>query len=136
MRPISRSKLVWINVNRAAGAGATVRFADIPELRGKLITGIEFYNDAMLAATPDQQAVITAADMLLTTLVLKEASSERVQDIPCSTLLPTNTAGIWKELVPFVVNWQSSFVRFSGVVSPPFTVPFNVFYLGDDESKQ
>lgn len=129
MKPLIASKLVWLNVPTGTVAGSSVRFPDIPELSDKRITGIEFYNIAMLAATPDQVAVISAADALGATLTLKENSTERVQDIPLSTMLPTNVGGIWKEFVPFVVNWQASLVRFTTTPATlPCTVPFNIFY--------
>ncbi len=129
MKPLIASKLVWLNVPDYTVAGSSIRFPDIPELSDKRITGIEFYNIAMLAATPDQVAVITAADALGATLTLKENSTERVQDIPLATMLPTNVGGIWKEFVPFVVNWQASVVRFTTTPATlPCAVPFNIFY--------
>ncbi len=44
-------------------------------------------------------------------------------------MLPTNVGGIWKEFMPFVVNWQASLVRFTTTPATlPCTVPFNIFY--------
>jgi len=129
MKTIVASKLVWLNVPAGTVAGSVIRFPDIPELRDKKITGIEFYNIAMLAATPDQVATISAADATGAVLTLKENSTERVQDIPLNTLLPTNTGGIWKEFVPFVVNWQASAVRYTALPATlPHSVPFSIFY--------
>lgn len=129
MQPIRQSKLVWLILPTNATAGAEIRFPDVPELRGKVIDGIEAYNEDLLAATPDLQPVIAAVDGSTITLVLKDASTERIQDMPFTALIPTNVSGIWKQVVPFEVNWQSSFVR---LVATPGTlnvsVPFNVFY--------
>lgn len=137
MKPIPRSKLVYLNVQAATAAGATVRFPDISELRTAFITGIEFYDRTMLAATPDQQPVILAADAVGAVLVLKEHSTERVQEIPLTTLLPLLTAGIWKELIPFVVNWQASYVRFTALpAQTAFTIPFSIFYLAEKEYRR
>jgi len=134
MEPIKRSKLVYLNVQAATAAGATPRFPDIPELRKAKITGIEFYDVTMLAATPDQQPVISAANAVGAVLVLMEHSTERIQQIPLTTLLPINTAGIWKAVVPFVVNWQASYVRFTTLpAQTAFTVPFNIFHLDEGE---
>lgn len=130
MQPIPRSKLVWINLPAGATAGAAPKFPNIPELVGKTIIGIEFYDITILSATPDQTQVISAADSLGVTLVLKEDSLQRIEQIPVATLLPTNNAGIWKEFTPFIVNWQSSFVQLNATPGVSSTaVPFNVFYV-------
>jgi hypothetical protein len=130
MRPIPKSKLVWVNIPAGTVAGAAINFPDVPELRDKPIIGVEAYNLSLLAATPDLVATISAADLVGVTVTLKDYSDERVQDIPASTLVPTNIAGLWKQFVPFVVNWQASFLRF--VATPagvPCSFPLNVFYL-------
>lgn len=129
MKPISRYKQVFVRLTAGTVAGATVPFPLVEELRDKRVTAIEFYNITMLAATQDQQPVITAADAVGCEVVFKEHSTERVQSIPLATLLPTNIGGIYKQFVPFVINWQSSLLRVN--VTPatlPCTVPFGMCY--------
>ena len=121
-------------MNPATTAGAFVRFSDNSILRGKRIVGIEAFDAKQLVNTPDQVPCIAQADIPTATLVLKEASSDRVDDCPLFTLQVSNTAGIWKEFRPFVGDWQKSGVRF--VANPAatlFTVPFNVYYLPEGE---
>lgn len=129
MQALNFSKLVWVTLPSGTAVGAQVRFPDVSELRGKRILGLEFYASAVLAATPDRVAVVSAADAVNYTLVLKDASDERHQDIPLLTLYPLNTGGIWKQVTPFVVNWQSSFVRVVGApAASPVSIPLGIFY--------
>ena len=129
MREIPRFKLVWATLPIAAQTGATIPFPDVPELRGKRIFGVECYAAPYLAATPDLVACSSLADITKMTLVLRDGIDERVQDIPCATLYPQYVAGIYKQFTPFVVNWQSSFVRIVQTVTGAQTVAFGVMYL-------
>lgn len=129
MQVLDYTKLVWVTIPAAAGIGAQVRFPDVSELRGKRIMGLEFYANAMLTNTPDRVPVVSFADAANYTLTLKDASTERHEDLPLLTLYPLNTGGIWKQLTPFVVNWQSSFVRVvGGPGSTPVSIPLGIFY--------
>jgi hypothetical protein len=130
MQPIQRSKLVWVILNAGISAGAQVRFPDVPELRGKKVVGLETYPDSMLSNTPDMTAVVTGTDAVGLTLVFKDASEERHQDLPFTSLAPVNTSGVWKQVTPFPINWQSSFVRVTKTpITLPVSVPVMIFYL-------
>lgn len=103
-------------------------------MRGKRITGIEAFRVTALAFTPDQQPVIAAVDVIQCMLTLKEASTDRQEQMPLFALEVQNTAGIWKEFRPFVPDWQKSFIQFAGLPTATlFTVPFLVYYLEDGE---
>lgn len=133
MRPIPKAKLVWINVPAGTTAGASINFPDVAELRDKKIIGMEAYNSSLLSATPDLVKTITAADLNGVTVTLKDFSDERIQSIPASTLVPTNIAGLWKQVVPFVVNWQASFIQFvAAPAGTPCSFPLLLFYLDNE----
>lgn len=129
MQALRFSKLVWLTLPTGTAVGAQVRFPDVSELRDKRILGLEFYTNAVLSATPDRVTVVSTADAVNYTLVLKDASVERHEDIPLLTLYPLNTGGIWKQVTPFVVNWQSSFIRVVGTpAATPASIPLGIFY--------
>lgn len=129
MRAIPRAILVWATLKTGTTEGAEIRFPDVPELRGKRIIGFEGYDNSFLTKTPDLQDVVGGADSVKLTLVLKDLSKERIQDIPFITLIPAYIGGIWKQVEPFEVNWQSSFVRVVDTPATlPVTVPFCIFY--------
>lgn len=129
MRAIPNFQLVWATLPVNVQQGATVQFPDVPELRGRKIIAVEFYDETFLTNTPDLVACVGPGDMAGLTVVLKDASSERIQDIPVTTLQPTFIAGIYKQVVPFSVNWQSSFVRVVGAaVTGGRTVPLGIMY--------
>jgi hypothetical protein len=131
MRAIPRMKLIWATVPFGTQPGSVIPFPNVSELLDAPIVGIEAYDAAFLVATPDLQPNVTAADMPTISVVLKDSSNERVQDIPATTLAPFQIGGIWKQFEPFVVNWQSSFVRVVGApaAGTAFSVAFGVFYL-------
>jgi hypothetical protein len=130
MRLIERSKLVTVNIPIGTATGAVIPFPDIPELRDKRLTGIEFYDDTVLTTSPDQLATLTAAQAAAMTLTLKRNSVEHIQDVPLQTLNSSLLGGIWKEFEPFIPNYQSSFLRNVGAgFGAAQAVAFNIFYL-------
>jgi hypothetical protein len=132
MKPIRNYKLVLVTINAGTSAGAVIQFPDVPELRGRKITGLEFYDTALMSVAPNQVAGTTQAQMISTTVTLKdfdETGLERLKDCPLATLQPINVAGIYKQFEPFGVNWQGSFVRYVGAnVAAQFVMPFGVMY--------
>lgn len=129
MLPIYRSILVQVQCN--ATQGGEVEFPDVSELRqGVEVMGIEAYNNVDLTTAPNGRAVITPADALLCTVVLTDASEQMIRNIPHSTLIPRLQGGIWKEFVPFLVNFQRSRLVFStpAALGNVFTAPFTVYY--------
>lgn len=134
MRPIPKSKLVWVTIPAGTPPGQIIPFPDVPDLRDKMLLGVEAYNRDLLAATPDGVGVVQTVDLPFVAVTWKDYSFERIQDTPCTTLVPTNIGGLWKQFVPFVPNWQASFIRVTGVPAVlPCTVPFNVFYTDRNE---
>jgi hypothetical protein len=129
MDPLSRSILV--NVPCIALQGGEVDFPDVGELReGVVVTGIEAYTDVDLGVTPQGGVVLTAADGLKITVSLADKSLLQHRDMPHSTLIPRLNGGIWKEVTPFLVNFQRSKVKFGtpAAAATAFFCPFLVHY--------
>ena len=134
MVPISRAYLTWITVPAGTAAGATIKFPDVSRLRGKRIIGVEAYDDVMLAFTPDGQTVIATADGPKVVLTLRRASDSMLDNVPIRTLMVNVTAGIWKQLRPFEVDFQKSDIFMAGTpAATAFTVPFLFYYLDEGE---
>lgn len=121
MRPIDRYLQVSTTtaVGANIGAGTFIPFPDVPELRsGVSIYGMEAYTAADQTISPNGFVpLITLADSLLATVILQEQSTQRVQFIPYRSLIPSQNGGIWKEFTPFLCNWQSSGLYFTGSVA-------------------
>ena len=121
MRPIDRYLQVSTTqvVGATIGAGTFVPFPDVPELRsGVSIYGMEAYDATDQSVSPNGfVGLITAADTLLCTLILQEQSTQRVQYVPYRSLIARLNGGIWKEFTPFLCNWQSSGMYFTGAVA-------------------
>jgi hypothetical protein len=129
MLPIPRFKQVFINVPANTVAGAKLPFPLVEQLRDKKIIAIEFYAASILSFTSNQVATIVAADALACEAVFKENSTERVDSIPLNTLQPVNMAGVYKQFIGFVVNWQASFVRVNtNLAAAASSIPFGFIY--------
>lgn len=132
MKPIVRSLLVESNpISNGATAGTFINLPDVPELRGGvLIEGVEVYTTDELAAGPSQVPNISPADALSVVLTLNELSTQRFRQVPLSSFISTMNAGIWKELDPFLCNWQASGLTVTGglVAGAPFVVCLSVFF--------
>ena len=134
MRPIDRYLQVSTNnvVGANVAAGSFVPFPDVPELRsGVLIHGAEAYTASDATNSPNGFVpLITLADSLLATIVLQEKSTQRVQWIPYRSLVASQNGGIWKEFTPFLCNWQSSGIYFTGAVAAAtvFCGSLGIFY--------
>lgn len=130
MQPIRRSQFVFQTVPATFGPG-TLNFPDVPELRsGVEVVGIEAYTSASLSATTSGVVMVTAADAIKVVLTLVDKSTELIREIPLISLAPANNAGLWKEFVPFLVNWQRSkiIVTQAFAAATPSAVGVSVFF--------
>lgn len=130
MQPIRRSQFVFQIVPATFGPG-TLQFPDVPELRtGVEVVGIEAYTSTQLAATTSGVAMVTAGDAVKVALTLVDASTELIREIPLVSLISANNGGLWKEFVPFLVNWQRSKIAVTQAfaAATPSAVGISVFF--------
>jgi len=135
MKALYRSQLVYINLTNAnALTGAFVPFPDQPSLNGVYLMGIEAMGADTLLFTPGLTPTVTRADEELILVTLNEGSNQRHKQMPMVQLDPFLTFGIWKEVVPFHIDWQKSGIL---VTSPLHTavlsVPFLIHYATPED---
>ena len=132
METIARTQLVWVRFS-TFGFGVGTPFPDQPLLNGCWITGIEAVDANEMEATPDGTPLAT--NLVPYALSLYDGSDVLHQDVPCTLLQPSLMAGIWKEFVPFVCDWQKSRVIWRGAAAPAEAeaVAFAVHYVLPDE---
>jgi hypothetical protein len=102
-----RSILVEIPLTTTA-AGSTINFADVPQLRGKFVQGIETFTNAQITKTPTQRNVIgnlNGANFLVNLLTDSETTFEY---IPYFTLIPASNGGIIREFKNLKININKS----------------------------
>ena len=126
MQPIPKAQLVWITTINP-GAGTQFNFPDVPELNARRIIGLEAFTATQLTNTPDGTAVIPAADALKLTLVLKMNDKERLRQVPWFSLIASQNGGIWKQVDPFVVNWQASYIRANAAITGTYAWPLLIY---------
>lgn len=128
MKALFRTELIYAIFEANVTAGAFVAFPDQPLLDGNYLMGIEAVTADMLIQIPDQIDVTT--DLTAWTLSLSEGSDQKFGHNPMAALFPPANGGIWKEFVPFIVNWQRSGVTYVGTapLDARYAVPFIAHY--------
>lgn len=129
MQAIPRSQTVYIPLPQSLSPGAKVNLPDVPELRqGIVAVGFETVTSDLLAFAPDGTQVVTAGDLANLSLVLLDKSTQRHRNVPMLSLYTGFTFGVWKEVVPFLPNWQGSWLVSGGSFTGGTVVPLVVYY--------
>lgn len=124
-----RSILVEIPLTTTT-AGSTINFADVPQLRGKFVQGIETFTAAQITKTPTQKTVIGSlygANFLVNLLTDSETTFEY---IPYYTLIPANNGGLIREFKNLKININKSNIYISSATGLTIneSVVFNFYY--------
>lgn len=131
MHGAQRIALVWTVVQQ--NQRGAIGFPRVPHLEGKRITAIEFVPNGDLAFTPDGVTVIAnggTADGGTITLTLCSDADPVIADVPICVFDRQLNLGMWRPVVPFVVNWPRSFVRVNAAFpsGTAGSVPFYIHY--------
>jgi hypothetical protein len=109
--PVYRSRLIEVQLPTGLTAGSEISFPDQPDLRNAVVTGIEAFNENGLSFAPSGVAAVTVADTVRLTVSLSQASDEKVRDVPFSSLIRQNNAGLFREYRNLNPTWQQCTVR-------------------------
>lgn len=135
MIQIFNSYLVEINFPQAPAAGSTKQFFDVPQLRDKLIYGIELITASQMTTSPTGATIATKANALSGSLTIVNKDSYQVfQQVPNGNLITQDNAGIVKEFAPTFIDLQKSYVQFfaSGVAAGE-SLCYNFIYINKDQ---
>ena len=137
MIQIFNSYLVEINFVSAPTAGQTVNFLDVPQLRDKLIYGVELITASQMTTSPTGKTIATKANSLSGSLTIVNTGSYQVfQQVPNGNLITQDNAGIIKEFAPTKIDLQKSFVQiFSAGIGAGESLCYNFIYLKPEQLK-
>lgn len=124
-----RSILVEIPLTTTS-AGSTINFADVPQLRGKFVQGLECFTLNQITKTPTQRTVIGAsqgANFLVNLLTDSETTFEY---LPYYTLIPANNGGLIREFQNLKININKSniYISASTGLTVGESAVFNFYY--------
>lgn len=88
--------------------GNSFQFADVPQLKGMFVQGIEAFTDAEVAKTPTQTAVIADAAKNGILVNLVEDNLTKYENIPYFTMIAKENAGLIREFKNYKVNINKS----------------------------
>jgi hypothetical protein len=128
--PIVRMSQVIVTV-RANDRGR-VLFPDVPNLKSRMIAGLECWGtDAQDVLPTNQLAIPVGAGSAASniTVSLSDAEGIRHKDVPLSRFVPSLNLGMWWPFEPFVVNWQTSYITVQAAPAGNYGVAFFVHYL-------
>lgn len=113
--------------------GEAVPFQDQPVINGNYVVGCEAVDEFILTQTPDRTPVTNAAANF--TVTWFDGSDQRHQDVPINTLSSVWNAGVFKEYVPFLCDFQKSRVKYNGAsgLGSAQSVPFIIYYMRPED---
>jgi len=131
MIQIFNSYLVEINFPQAPTAGQTQNFIDVPQLRNKLIYGIECITASQMITSPQGKVIASQANALSGSLTILNTDSYQVfQQVPNGNLITQLNSGIVKEFRPTMIDLQKSYVQiFSAGIGANESLCYNFIYL-------
>jgi len=137
MIQIFNSYLVEINFVTAPLAGQTFNFLDVPQLRDKLIYGVELITASQMITSPTGKVIASQANSLTGALTILNTDSYQVfQQVPNGNLITQENAGIIKEFKPTKIDLQKSNVQiFSAGIGAGESLCYNFIYLKPDQLK-
>lgn len=137
MIQIFNSYLVEINFVTAPLAGQTFNFLDVPQLRDKLIYGVECITASQMVTSPTGKVIASQANSLTGALTILNTDSYQVfQQVPNGNLITQENAGIIKEFKPTKIDLQKSNVQiFSAGIGAGESICYNFIYLKPEQLK-
>lgn len=137
MIQIFNSYLVEINFPQAPTAGQTVNFLDVPQLRNKLVYGIECITASQMVTSPQGKVIASQANSLTGSLTIVNTNSYQIfQQVPNGNLITQLNSGIVKEFKPTLIDLQKSFVQiFSAGIAANESICYNFIYLEPTQLK-
>jgi len=126
-------KSISVELKLTSNSGGTsLNFADVPQLRGKYVQGIEAFTDAQVKKTMTQTDVIADAGKngLLCNIVVD--SDTILENLPYYTLISTYNGGLIREFKNIKININKSNIYIGdGTNIVTNTSAFFTFYYTD-----
>lgn len=117
---IKRSQLVEAQITGSVAVGKKYQFLEIPNLSRNniLLYGFEVYSRTQLAATPNGNVVIAAANIPSVVVSFRDTNKvEFVYQVPTYSLIRANVGGFVTMITPRLINLTDSYIQLTGLGS-------------------
>jgi hypothetical protein len=134
---IYRSKLVVLTLPSNIAIGDQFNFQNDSDLQDAYIVGISALDSSDLILAPNGATVVS--DLPALTITIAELSQkEMIRDHPLTDLQTSNQGGFIRDIFPFKLNWQDSYVTIldDAAISPEEAIPFVVYFVPSAEIKK
>ena len=117
---IKRSQLVEAQITGSVAVGKKYQFLESPNLSRNniLLYGFEVYSRDQLAATPNGNVVIAAANIPSVVVSFRDTNKvEFVYQVPTYSLIRANVGGFVTMITPRLINLTDSYIQLTGLGS-------------------
>jgi hypothetical protein len=126
-----RSIFVPLILPSGYATGAFITFADVPQLRGAHVQGIEAFTDAQLTKTPLQASVFEDAAKKEMMMTFVEDADNRFENVPYYTLIASSNGGLIRTFKDLKININKSGVFIGGTTATAGKSLALVFYYSN-----
>jgi len=129
MKPVYRSRLVYIPIPAGTAAGMSIGFPDQPDLKRPVkIVAFETFN-ATDATTTFQGPALSVADGLNILVNLSEGSDERITGMPYNAARAAQNGGQLREVKDFELEWTQCTLSLNAAVTAGSVAMIMVHYF-------
>lgn len=130
---IKRSQLVEAQVTGSVAVGKKYQFLEIPNLSRNniLLYGFEVYSASQLSVTPNNNSVITAANIPNVVVSFRDTNKvEFVYQVPTYSLIRANVGGFITMITPRLINLTDSYIQLTaaGTIALNEVLAVNLYY--------
>ena len=130
---IKRSQLAEAQITGSVAVGKKYNFLEIPNLSRNniLLYGFEVYSGTQLAATPNGNTVIAAADIPNVVVSFRDTNKvEFVYQVPTFSLIRANVGGFITMITPRLINLTDSYIQLTGLggINVDDVLAVNLYY--------
>lgn len=105
MRPVYRTRTVFIPLTGGLKQGASIAFPDQQDLKNAIITSVETFTGDDLLTAPDGTPILTAGDALNVLVTIAQQSDQRIKQVPYQAMSAFRNAGEPRQYDALLVEW-------------------------------
>lgn len=111
MRPVYRTRTIYIPLTGSLKQGGEVAFPDQQDLKDAVVTSVETFTASDIETSPDGQAVVSDADALRLTVTITQQSDQRVKEVPYTAMRTSRNAGEPRQYDALLIEWTQCRIK-------------------------
>lgn len=105
MRPVYRTRTIYIPLTGGLKAGQEIAFPDQQDLKEAIVTSVETFTDTDLTTSPAGVALVSDADAARLVVTLTQQSDMRVKQVPYLGMRTVRNAGEPRQYDGLLLEW-------------------------------